>query len=47
MQISKIDTEILLEDKTKRQKKNLWKLIKKQKFLIFMSLPFVVWIIIF
>ncbi|AGF54083.1 putative aldouronate transport system permease protein [Clostridium saccharoperbutylacetonicum] len=47
MQISKIDTEMLLKDKTKRQKKNLWKLIKKQKFLIFMSLPFVVWIIIF
>lgn len=45
MQISKINTEILVEEK--KEKKVTWKLIKKQKFLMFMSLPFVIWIIIF
>ncbi|MDR3593760.1 ABC transporter permease subunit [Clostridium sp.] len=50
MQISKNNaeiSEILVEEKIKKEKKITWKLIKKQKFLMFMSMPFVVWLIIF
>ena len=41
-----IDAE-LEQAKKKKETKISWKLIKKQKFLIFMSLPFVIWLIIF
>jgi ABC-type polysaccharide transport system, permease component len=47
MQVSVIDTENATEIKNKKEKKISWKLIKKQRFLIFMSLPFVIWIIVF
>lgn len=48
MEVSAIDTEEK-EVKFEKKKENTisWKKIKKQKFLIFMSLPFVIWIIIF
>jgi putative aldouronate transport system permease protein len=47
MQVSVMDTENATEVKNKKEKKISWKLIKKQRFLIFMSLPFVIWIIVF
>lgn len=47
MEVTVIDTGEEMKSKTKKNKKISWKLIKKQKFLIFMSLPFVIWIIIF
>ena len=37
----------VIQSKKKKEKKISWKLIKKQKFLIFMSLPFVIWVIVF
>ena len=46
MQVSVIDTEDVAVKK-KKEKKISWKLLKKQRYLIFMSLPFVIWIIIF
>lgn len=46
MQVSVIDTENIAVKK-KKEKKISWKLLKKQRFLIFMSLPFVIWIIVF
>jgi len=47
MEVPAIDTGEVAKSKKKKYKKISWKLIKKQKFLIFMSLPFVIWIIIF
>jgi len=47
MEVSAIDTEREVQLKKKKEKKISWKLIKKQKFLIFMSLPFIIWIFIF
>ena len=47
MQVPAIDTGKTVKGKKKKEKKISWKLIKKQKFLIFMSLPFVIWIIVF
>lgn len=47
MQVPAIDTEKKVRNKKKKEKKISWKLIKKQKFLMFMSLPFVIWILIF
>jgi len=46
MQVSVVDTENIAVKK-KKEKKISWKLLKKQRFLIFMSLPFVIWIIVF
>lgn len=48
MEVSAIDTEEK-EVKIEKKKENTIsrKKIKKQKFLIFMSLPFVIWVIIF
>lgn len=46
MEVQIVD-EKLEQVKKKKEKKISWKLIKKQKFLIFMSLPFVIWLIIF
>lgn len=45
MQVPAIDTGKKV--KNKKEKKITWKLIKKQKCLMFMSLPFVIWVIIF
>lgn len=49
MEISTIKSENIekLEQKKKKDKKTSFKILKKQKFLIFMSLPFVIWLIIF
>ena len=47
MQVSAIDTENATEIKKKKEKRITWKSLKKQRFLIFMSLPFVIWIFIF
>ena len=46
MEVSAIDVENKTEE-VKKEKKITWKKIKKQKFLIFMTLPFVIWVIIF
>lgn len=46
MEVSAIDVENKTEE-IKKEKKITWKKIKKQKFLIFMTLPFVIWVIIF
>jgi putative aldouronate transport system permease protein len=45
MEVPVVDTKIVVEKKKK--KKISWKLIKKQRILIFMSMPFVIWVIIF
>jgi len=47
MEVSTIDTEKEVKYTKKKEKKISLKKLKKQKFLIFMSLPFVIWIIIF
>lgn len=51
MEVSAVDvenkTEECVKKNAKKEKKITWKKIKKQKFLIFMSLPFVIWVIIF
>lgn len=47
MEVPAIDTGKTVKGKKKKEKNISLKLIKKQKFLIFMSLPFVIWIIIF
>ena len=47
MEVSAIDVENKTEKEVKKEKKITWKKIKKQKFLIFMTLPFVIWVIIF
>ena len=44
---TQLSDEELEQVKKKKETKISWKLIKKQKFLIFMSLPFVIWLIIF
>ncbi|WP_160683329.1 ABC transporter permease subunit [Clostridium sp. C2-6-12] len=45
MQVSVNDAENAIQ--VKKEKKISWKIIKKQRFLVFMSLPFVIWIIVF
>ena len=44
MEISEVNQETQI---TNKRKINLWRKIKKQKTLIFMSLPFVIWVILF
>ncbi|BCZ44158.1 sugar ABC transporter permease [Clostridium gelidum] len=47
MQVPAIDTGKAIKSNKKKEKKISWKLMKKQRFLIFMSLPFAIWIIVF
>lgn len=47
MEVPAIDTGKTVKGKKRKENNISLKLLKKQKFLIFMSLPFVIWIIIF